>query len=75
MNISDTTSDVLTFTELDYTIFFIILSISLTIGVYFALFSDKLKSNEDYLSGGHKMEALPIGISLVARYQLDFLFK
>lgn len=67
MNISDTISEVATFTGIDYAVFTFILSFSVAIGIYFAFFSDKLKTNEDYLAGGHKMMAMPIGISLVAR--------
>ncbi|XP_055297867.1 sodium-coupled monocarboxylate transporter 2-like [Sitodiplosis mosellana] len=66
MNVSDTISEVATFTGIDYTVFTIILSFSVLIGIYFAFFSDKLKTNEDYLAGGHNMKSLPIGISLVA---------
>lgn len=69
MNISDTISEIATFTAIDYTVFSIILSFSVAIGIYFAFFSDNMKTNEDYLAGGHNMKALPIGISLVARYQ------
>lgn len=74
MNISDTISDVATFTELDYTVFTILLSFSVAIGIYFAFFSGKLKTNEDYVAGGHNMKAIPIGISLVARYLLDISY-
>lgn len=55
------------FTVIDYTLLIIILSLSIGIGVYFAFFSKKLKTADDYLVGGHKMKPLPIAISLVAR--------
>lgn len=67
MNASDTISEVVRFTGIDYGVFTLILLCSLFIGFYFACFSDKLQTNEDYLAGGHKMESIPIGISLVAR--------
>lgn len=55
------------FTTIDYTVFISILSVSLAIGIYFGFFSDSLKTTEDYLVGGHKMKAIPIAISMVAR--------
>lgn len=68
MNVSDTlVADVAYFTAIDYALFIIILSFSIGIGVYFAFFTQKLKTTEDYLVGGHKMKPLPIAISLVAR--------
>lgn len=67
MNASDTILEAVQFTRIDYSVFILILLCSLLIGFYFACFSDKLQTNEDYLAGGHKMESIPIGISLVAR--------
>lgn len=68
MNISDIVlTDVAYFTVVDYALLIIILSFSIGIGIYFAFFSEKLKTTEDYLVGGRKMKPLPIAISLVAR--------
>lgn len=67
MNGSDTISEVSYFTGIDYGVLAFILSFSLAIGIYFGFFSDKLKTAEDYLVGGHKMKAFPIAISLCAR--------
>lgn len=66
MNISDTASEVAYFTSVDYSVLVILLSFSLAIGIYFGFFSQKLKTAEDYLVGGHKMKSFPIAISLVA---------
>lgn len=68
MNTSETLSQVAYFTEIDYGVLIVILSLSLAIGIYFGFFSDNVKTAEDYLVGGHKMKTLPIAISLVARY-------
>lgn len=78
MNINDTIiADVAYFTTIDYVLLIIILSCSIGIGIYFAFFTQKLKTTEDYLLGGHKMKPLPIAISLVARcvYASSWFFK
>lgn len=67
MNESVPFEEVSYFTGLDYTIFILILSLSLAIGIYFGFFSNELKTAEDYLVGGHKMRTIPIAISLVSR--------
>lgn len=68
MNTSDIAFvDVAYFTAIDYALLIIILSFSIGIGIYFAFFSQKIKTADDYLVGGHKMKPLPIAISLVAR--------
>lgn len=68
MNSSDTIlADVIHFTAVDYALLIVILSFSVGIGIYFAFFSKKLKTTDDYLVGGHNMQPLPIAISLVAR--------
>lgn len=55
------------FTGIDYSIFAIILSASMAIGVYFGFFSKNLKTAEDYLVGGHQLKTFPVAISMVAR--------
>lgn len=64
---NDTGSELAHFTVIDYCVFVILLLLSSSIGVYFGFFSNKLKTAEDYLLGGHKMKSFPIAISLVAR--------
>lgn len=67
MNASETFEEQAYFDGIDYTIFIITLSCSLLIGIYFGFFSDDLKTAEDYMVGGRKMQVIPIAISLVAR--------
>lgn len=67
MNESVPFEEVSYFTVFDYSIFILILSFSLAIGIYFGFFSNELKTAEDYLVGGHKMRTIPIAISLVSR--------
>lgn len=51
----------------DYSVFGALLAISMGIGLYFGFFNKKEQTAEEYLHGGHKMQSLPIAISLVAR--------
>lgn len=76
MNNSDTTifAEVAYFTVIDYALLITILSLSIGVGIFFAFFSEKLKTTDDYLVGGHKMKPLPIAISLVARC-VCFVFR
>lgn len=67
MNASLPIEEVAYFSGVDYSVFVVILSASLAIGIYFGFFSDDLKTAEDYLVGAHKMKTIPIAISLVAR--------
>lgn len=73
MNSSDPISTVVTavatstFTFLDYSVFGFMLAISMAIGLYFGFFSGDEQTTEEYLQGGHKMQPIPIAISLVAR--------
>lgn len=67
MNISDSIIEVAYFSGIDYSVFILILCLSLAIGIYFGFFSDELKTAEDYLVGGHKMRVIPIAMSMVAR--------
>lgn len=68
MNASNPLEEIAYFTGTDYTVFVVILSLSLAIGIYFGFFSDDLKTAEDYLVGGHRMRTIPIAISLVSRF-------
>lgn len=60
----------------DYTVFVLMLSVSAGIGVYFGFFSKAKNTTDEYLRGGKKMQALPIAISLVSRFDnlLSLLF-
>lgn len=61
------TASVSLFSFIDYSVFAALLIISLAIGLYFGFFSKDEQTTEEYLQGGHKMQPLPIAISLVAR--------
>ncbi|XP_026465203.1 sodium-coupled monocarboxylate transporter 1-like [Ctenocephalides felis] len=50
----------------DYSIFCLMLSLSLSIGVYFGFFGKGADSTDEYLLGGRQMKTIPIAISLVA---------
>ena len=52
---------------IDYTVFGIMLSISLAIGIYFGYFDGKQKTEGEYLHGGKNMKVIPIAVSLIAR--------
>lgn len=54
------------FGMVDYSVFGIMLSISLGIGIYFGFFGQSSKTTEEYLLGGRKMKTIPIAISLIA---------
>lgn len=62
------TASVSLFTFIDYSVFAALLIVSLAIGLHFGFFSKDEQTTEEYLQGGHKMQSLPIAISLVARY-------
>lgn len=56
-----------TFSTVDYIVFFIMLTVSAGIGVYFGFFSKSKNTTDEYLMGSKKMKTLPIAISLIAR--------
>lgn len=59
------------FGTIDYLVFGLLLTVSLGIGLYFGCFSNQEQTTEEYLQGGHKMQPLPIAISLVARFVFE----
>lgn len=67
-----TTVGVSLFTFIDYSVFGGLLLVSLAIGLYFGFFSKEEQTTEEYLQGGHKMQALPIAMSLIARFVAIF---
>ncbi|XP_058447704.1 sodium-coupled monocarboxylate transporter 2 [Malaya genurostris] len=55
------------FTTEDYSVFVLMLSVSVAIGIYFGFFQKKQnQTTEDYLLGGRKMKTFPIAVSLIA---------
>lgn len=67
MNATETFQSAASFAGIDYCVFIVLLLASMAIGIYFGFFSKTLKTAEDYLVGGHKMEAFPVAVSLMAR--------
>lgn len=59
-------SDRFIFGWTDYTLFAMILTVSVLIGIYFGFFS-KQDTTMDYLLGGKRMGFFPIAMSLIAR--------
>ncbi|XP_069469946.1 sodium/iodide cotransporter-like [Ambystoma mexicanum] len=58
----------LTFGLWDYLVFAIMLIISTSIGLFCALRGGGQKTSEDFFTGGRKMSALPVGLSLAASF-------
>lgn len=58
--------DRLTFGWLDYTLFGLLLLVSVFIGVYFGFFS-KQDNTTEYLLGGKRMGCFPVAMSIIAR--------
>lgn len=56
------------FGTVDYVIFFITISISTAIGIYFGCFGSKQRTATEYLFGNKRMKAIPIGLSLYSGY-------
>lgn len=61
----------ITFHWFDYTLFSIMLLLSVLIGLYFGCFGTKQSTVNEYLMGGKKMSVLPIAISQIARYKTN----
>ncbi|XP_058797264.1 sodium-coupled monocarboxylate transporter 2-like [Phymastichus coffea] len=59
--------NLLVFGWLDYTIFGVLLSVSLLIGIYFGLFS-KQDSTSEYLFGGKTMHYIPVAASILSSF-------
>ncbi|KAF5303902.1 hypothetical protein FQA39_LY01687 [Lamprigera yunnana] len=56
-----------TFSWIDYTVFALMLLLSVVIGMYFGFFGPKQDNKAMYLLGGKNMNVVPVAISLVAR--------
>lgn len=50
----------------DYTLFSLLLFVSVLIGVYFGFFSDQ-NTTKEYLLGGKRMGSFPVAMSIIAR--------
>ena len=52
---------------LDWGVLVLMLILSTLVGCYFGYFRDKVKSVDDFLTGGGKLKTLPVAVSLIAR--------
>lgn len=57
---------VLTFNWYDYSLFGLLLGLSVAIGLYFGCTGNKQSTTNDYLFGGKRMTTIPVALSLVA---------
>nr|XP_014433638.1 sodium/iodide cotransporter [Pelodiscus sinensis] len=58
----------LTFSLWDYGVFGLMLLISTSIGLFYALAKGGQKTSEDFFTGGRQMSAVPVGLSLSASF-------
>lgn len=65
--LNDATSSATDFTPVDYAIVVALLTISLAIGIFIAIFKNGSKTMDDFLFGGFQMAWLPVAMSLLAR--------
>lgn len=52
----------------DYVVFALMLVVSTAIGVYYACTSRRRESAEEFLTGGRRLTALPVSMSLTASF-------
>uniref|UniRef100_A0ACB8F2Q9 Sodium/iodide cotransporter n=1 Tax=Sphaerodactylus townsendi TaxID=933632 RepID=A0ACB8F2Q9_9SAUR len=58
----------LTFSLWDYGVFGLMLLISTSIGLFYALRKGGQKTSDDFFTGGRQMSAIPVGLSLSASF-------
>lgn len=56
------------FVAADYVVFAVMLAVSAAVGVYFAWTDRRQRSSGDFLTGGRRMSALPVALSLSASF-------
>lgn len=56
----------LSFSWFDYTLFFLMLLLSVLIGIYFGCFGSKQNTTSEYLLGSRNMKVFPVAVSLIA---------
>ncbi|XP_063002941.1 sodium/iodide cotransporter [Elgaria multicarinata webbii] len=61
-------AEMLTFSLWDYGVFGLMLLISTSIGLFYALSKGGQKTSEDFFTGGRQMSAIPVGLSLSASF-------
>ncbi|GAB0099110.1 hypothetical protein DMENIID0001_149420 [Sergentomyia squamirostris] len=62
----DSEEKIVKFSAIDYFFFATLFIVSIAIGLYYVFTSKKQKTVEEYLFGGKKLKALPVGLSLAA---------
>lgn len=60
--------EMLTFSYWDYAVFGLMLLVSTGIGLFYALSKGGQKTSEDFFTGGRRMAAVPVGLSLSASF-------
>ncbi|XP_060089353.1 sodium/iodide cotransporter [Heteronotia binoei] len=61
-------AEMLTFSLWDYGVFGLMLLISTSIGLFYALRKGGQKTSDDFFTGGRQMSAIPVGLSLSASF-------
>ncbi|XP_028253102.1 sodium-coupled monocarboxylate transporter 1-like [Parambassis ranga] len=56
------------FVVADYVVFAFMLAVSAAVGVYYAWMGRSQRSSEDFLTGGRRLTALPVSLSLTASF-------
>lgn len=59
------------FSHVDYFVFGALLLCSVAIGLYFGICNRQKQTTEEYLHGSHRMQVVPIAISLVTRFKVS----
>ncbi|KAJ3613109.1 hypothetical protein NHX12_019363, partial [Muraenolepis orangiensis] len=57
------------FSAADYVIFFVLLAVSMAIGVYYALSGGRQRTTREFLLADRSMHAVPVSLSLIASFQ------
>lgn len=57
------------FTVIDYSIFALLLVLSLAIGLFYALSGDRQRTVQEFLLANRNMSCLPVALSLLATFQ------
>lgn len=56
------------FVAADYAVFALMLMVSAAVGVYYAWADRGQRSSQDFLTGGRRLTALPVSLSLTASF-------
>lgn len=61
------------FGAVDYVVFVLTITVSLGIGIYYALSGGRQKTTSEYLVGNRKMAVLPVAISLLVSFESSIM--